>query len=67
MVFGERYGNPVYNFFKKSYDFKGSSNEKEINHILSYHMIRRLKKEVLKDLPDKVRTRMKIAIDDKTK
>lgn len=48
-------------------EYKGSSNEKELHEILKRHMIRRLKKDVLKDLPDKVRTKIKVDIDPKIK
>jgi SWI/SNF-related matrix-associated actin-dependent regulator of chromatin subfamily A-like protein 1 len=46
-------------------EYKGSTNEKEVHEILKHHMIRRLKKEVLKDLPDKIRTKIKVEIDPK--
>lgn len=61
--FGIRYGNPEYNFFKKDFEYKGSCNEKELNAVLKHHMIRRLKKQVLTDLPDKTRNSIKIPID----
>jgi SWI/SNF-related matrix-associated actin-dependent regulator 1 of chromatin subfamily A len=44
---------------------KGSSNEEELNLILTEVMIRRLKKDVLTELPDKTRTLVPMDIDNK--
>jgi SNF2 family DNA or RNA helicase len=57
--FGNRYGDPKPSNWGKMMEYKGSSNEKELHEILKKHMIRRLKSDVLKDLPDKIRTKIK--------
>lgn len=52
--FGKRYCNGVETSF--GWDFKGCSNMKELKVILeTQFMIRRLKSDVLKQLPQKVR------------
>jgi len=51
-----RYCDPKVNRFKKNYiDYEGSDNLLELNQILSVYMIRRLKKDILKELPPKKR------------
>ena len=47
-----------------SWDWKGSSNLAELNALLQSHLlIRRLKKDVLQDLPAKQRQRIPIEVD----
>lgn len=51
-----RYCNPTRNRFSGRWEFKGSKNLPELHGKLNkYCMIRRLKKDVLKDLPEKQR------------
>lgn len=61
--FKERYCNPKFNGFAKVY--KGSSNEEELNQILQNVMIRRLKTDVLKELPDKTFTFVPLELDNR--
>jgi SNF2 family DNA or RNA helicase len=65
--FGLRYSNAEFNFFARNFIFKGSRNEKECHAILKNFMIRRLKKQVLHDLPDKRRTKIKVPISESVK
>ena len=54
--------------FKTITEYKGSTNSQELNYWLSTHlMIRRLKKDVLKELPDKLRIKLPIEINPKFK
>jgi SWI/SNF-related matrix-associated actin-dependent regulator 1 of chromatin subfamily A len=56
--FGERYCDPKPTKFGT--DWSGVANTKELHFILSTMMIRRLKKDVLKDLPPKRRQKIEI-------
>lgn len=49
-----RYCDPVKTFF--GWKFEGLSNAKELHDIISKFMIRRLKKDVWKELPEKIRS-----------
>jgi len=63
LTFAERYCNPKNGPFGK--DYTGSSNVKELNFILKSLMIRRLKKEVLSELPPKKRQKVPVNTDQK--
>ena len=62
-VFGNRYCDPKRNFF--GMDWTGSSHPKELNFILKNIMIRRLKKDVMSQLPPKKRQKVEIQTDPK--
>ena len=62
-LFGNRYCDPKRNFF--GMDWTGSSHPKELNFILKNIMIRRLKKDVMNQLPPKKRQKIEIATDSK--
>jgi len=62
--FGERYGDPQNNGFGTVYN--GSSNLEELHELLREHaMIRRLKKNVLTELPDKQKSVITFSIDNR--
>jgi SWI/SNF-related matrix-associated actin-dependent regulator 1 of chromatin subfamily A len=61
--FGARYCDPKFTPF--GIDYTGSSNVKELHFILSSLMIRRLKKDVLSELPPKKRQKVEIQTDSK--
>lgn len=58
-----RYCNPVKTFWGWNYD--GLSNAEELHEIISKFMIRRLKKDVLKDLPPKIRSIIPLRVSEK--
>lgn len=63
-TFAGRYCNPEYKLVRGRYVFlfKGSSNESELYALLKqFYMIRRTKKQVLKDLPLKIREKIVLA------
>lgn len=61
MQFARKYCNAKHNGF--GWDFGGASNLDELNFLLRANgMVRRLKKDVLKQLPDKVRNIIEIEI-----
>ena len=62
--FGTRYCDPKILRFGVI-DWSGSSNSRELNSILNKLMIRRLKKDVLSQLPPKKRQKIEIATDSK--
>lgn len=61
--FGMRYCGGYFN--KYEYIFNGASNINELHDYLQPYMIRRLKKDVLKDLPEKIRSFIPIELDPK--
>jgi len=62
--FAKRYCNATENSF--GWDMSGASNLDELQaHLRSTVMIRRLKKDVLKDLPEKTRQILEISLDDR--
>ena len=64
-LFGNRYCNPKKKFINNKcfIDWSGSSNIKELNYILKNIMIRRLKKDVINQLPPKKRQKIEIQTD----
>ena len=59
--FGERYCEPKIGYFSNKPEYTGCSNQEELNYILNAGiMIRRMKKDVLGQLPDKTRTKVDI-------
>ena len=58
-----RYCDPVKTFF--GWKFDGLSNAEELNEKINRFMIRRLKKDVLKDLPSKIRSVIPLRISEK--
>lgn len=63
LTFADRYCDPKNGPFGR--DYTGSSNVKELNFILNSLMIRRLKKDVLSELPPKKRQKVTINTDEK--
>lgn len=60
--FGMEYGAPEKNRFSGGYTFSGASHLKRLRRQLKDIMIRRLKREVLKDLPEKTRSVLPVEI-----
>lgn len=53
--YGHRYCAPEFNRHSRRLEYKGCDNSEELYFVLSHLMIRRLKKQVLSQLPDKIR------------
>lgn len=63
-VYGNKYCGPVYNPWKGANDYDGASNIDELHQLLvKSTMIRRLKKDVLPDLPEKTISIIPVEID----
>jgi len=63
-IYGKRYCGGKMGTF--GWEFKGATNTRELHNLLAEHlMIRRRKKDVLKDLPDKMRNVVKIGLSNK--
>lgn len=60
--FGFQYCSPTRSPFGGAWEFKGASNLEALHERLKTVMIRRMKREVLKDLPEKTRTIMPLDI-----
>lgn len=60
----KRYCNGRHIFYgkRKTWDCSGSSNQSELSMIMSHFLVRRLKKDVLTDLPEKIRTQIIVPI-----
>ncbi|CDJ56039.1 Helicase family member protein, related [Eimeria maxima] len=64
--FTRRYCIPIYNSFSRRLEDEGHQREEELHLLLRETiLIRRLKKDVLKELPDKQRSRIPIEIPEK--
>ncbi|KAL4471126.1 hypothetical protein ABPG72_006507 [Tetrahymena utriculariae] len=64
--YGKRYCDPKKSNFHNGLDYSGSSNELELHFLLTrYMMIRRLKKDVLNELPNKKRKKVMVSTDSK--
>lgn len=62
-AYGDTYCDPKWTPW--GWDYRGASNVEELHRNLLYHcMVRRVKEQVLQDLPDKVRTVVPIPLDD---
>lgn len=64
--FGSRYCDPKPSKWTKGLDFEGASNVRELHFLLNQNlMIRRLKRDVLSELPAKRRQKIEINVDSK--
>ena len=64
--FGNRYCDPKPSKWTKGIDYEGASNVRELYYLLNANlMIRRLKRDVLSELPSKRRQRVEINVDPK--
>lgn len=65
-AYGHRYCRPRRNSWSQGWDFKGATRTAELHEILvKNYMVRRLKKEVLKELPDKLFTTVPLRLKPK--
>lgn len=60
-----RYCDPKRAYMGRGWDLSGASELEELHERASVHMIRRLKTEVAKELPPKIRTALPIVIDNR--
>jgi hypothetical protein len=63
--FGERYCDPQQCPFSRKIQYKGCDNIQELNFLLNRCMIRRLKRDILPQLPQTVRHQNVLPIDEK--
>ena len=64
--YGNRYCDPKPSKWSKGMDYEGASNVRELYFLLNTNlMIRRLKREVLSELPSKRRQKVEISVDSK--
>ena len=65
-AFGDRFCDPSWNTWRKALEYEGARNVPELTYLLKrFLMIRRLKSEVLSQLPDKVRQILHVQLDTK--
>ena len=65
MWYAKRYCNATKGYW--GWDFSGSSNEEELREKLEPLMLRRLKEDVLNDLPDKIYQEVRLEMSDSVK
>ena len=64
--FGNRYCEPKISYFSNRMEYHGCNNQEELNYILNTGiMIRRMKKDVLAELPEKTRSKIPVNIEEK--
>lgn len=64
--YGLRYCDPKPCYFgSKGLDYKGSTHDQELKCVLAQFMIRRLKEDVMGSLPDKIRSKVGVKVEEK--